>query len=165
MWAFAQKPVHAFEQIRVPVAPDLLHGQSTDIKSVKCNHMPRPAFPDQGHIRPALTTEMGMHNIRPDLPGLARHVRQIGPAAHFGPDLSPCLLNKLHPGGDILLKAMNVRHGKLIQILGSGAKDMLLKRSRKIFALSEHPGLGLGEPDGGGMEYFHYIILQTLKWI
>jgi hypothetical protein len=25
--------------------------------------------------------------------------------------------------------------------------------------------LGLGEPGGGGMEYFHYIILQTLKWI
>jgi hypothetical protein len=50
---------------------------------------------------------------------------------------------------------MNVRHGKLIQILGSGAEDMLLKRSRKIFALGEHPGLGLGEPDGGGMEYFH----------
>jgi hypothetical protein len=42
---------------------------------------------------------------------------------------------------------------------------MLLKRSRKIFALGEHPGLGLGEPGGGGMEYFHYIILQTLKWI
>jgi hypothetical protein len=60
---------------------------------------------------------------------------------------------------------MNVRHGKLIQILGSGAEDMLLKRSRKIFAQGEHPGLGLGEPDGGGMEYFHYIILQTLKWI